>query len=291
MLDVGALERSRHRMSLRQQRVRGAANEKARRHRARLHRVDRTDSRIFENRGIARAGVRLDHSIEGAVRVALNLRGEIEQPVNQQCSFRLRWARIFLRCQRRHRRRRKIAARGIAANRQPRRISVPSPRVLAGPLHRMHAVVETGGKRMLGRQAIIDVDRQISRLGELHSEFAMRFRTASDPSAAVQINDHRMRPVALGHRDIGGETRPNFDGLMKRANLRKILIHHRRERFHQRPQRLHVGRHRSLRHCLKKGTFLFSKHCDFSFSASPVISQERRPAASRPVGERSAESG
>jgi hypothetical protein len=68
----------------------------------------------------------------------------------------------------------------------------------------MNTIVETRGKRMLRREAIIDIDRQVSSFRELHPEFAMRLRTAPDPSAAVEINHHRMRPVALRHRDIGG---------------------------------------------------------------------------------------
>jgi len=41
--------------------------------------------------------------------------------------------------------------------------------------------------------------------GELHAELAERGRTAERPSAAVQIDHHRMRAGALGDGDVGAQ--------------------------------------------------------------------------------------
>ena len=72
---------------------------------------------------------------------------------------------------------------------------------------------------MLRRESVIDIDRQISRLGELHAELAMGSRAAADPSAAVQIHHDRMGALTLRHSDVRSQTRPKFDGFVKCANL------------------------------------------------------------------------
>ncbi len=113
---------------------------------------------------------------------------------------------------------------------------------------------------MLGRETVINVDCQVTSFGELHPELAMRLRAASDPSAAVQIDDDRMRPVSLRHRDVSGETGTNLDCLVKRTNLGRIRVHHRRERIHSLAQPHHVGRDRSLGQSVEKSAFLFGKH-------------------------------
>ena len=113
---------------------------------------------------------------------------------------------------------------------------------------------------MLGREAIFDIDRQVSRLGELHPQLAMRLRAAADPTAAVQVDDYRMRSVALGHRNIGGETRTKLDGLVKGANLGRVRVQHRRKGIHRRAQSLHISRNGSLGECLEKSAFLFGQH-------------------------------
>src|SRR5208283_5896956 len=103
--------------------------------------------------------------------------------------------------------------------REPRHVTIPALGVLARPLDGEQAILETCGERMFGREAIIDIDRQVSSFGELHPELAMRFGAATDPTAAVQVDDHRMRSVALGHCNIGGETGTKLDGFVEGANL------------------------------------------------------------------------
>ncbi len=113
---------------------------------------------------------------------------------------------------------------------------------------------------MLRGETIIDVDSEESRRSELHPEFAMRLRAARDPSSAVQIDQHRMRPVALRHRDISGEAGTNLNRVMHRADFGRILIHHRRERIHSSAQSLDVGRNGRLCERVEKRTFLVVQH-------------------------------
>src|SRR5262249_20761552 len=55
---------------------------------------------------------------------------------------------------------RRIAARGIAADRDPPAIAVPSARVVSRPPNREHRVFQCRWERMLGRQPIVENDRQ-----------------------------------------------------------------------------------------------------------------------------------
>ena len=60
------------------------------------------------------------------------------------------------------------------------------------------AIVEAGRKRMFGREAVIEVERQITRFGKLHPELAMALGASRNPSAAMQIDRDRKGPAPLG---------------------------------------------------------------------------------------------
>src|SRR5262249_62107 len=60
--------------------------------------------------------------------------------------------------------------------------------------------------------------------GELHAELAERGRTAERPSAAVQIDHHRMRAGALGDGDVGAQARAQLDVFLKIADRREIAV-------------------------------------------------------------------
>src|SRR5262245_22325358 len=100
-----------------------------------------------------------------------------------------------------------------------RRVAVVALGVLMRPAHGEDRVFESGGKRMLGGEAVIHVQGEVTRLSELHPELAMALGTARNPAAAVQVNRDWMGPGALGHRNIGAQARAQFDVLMKGPNL------------------------------------------------------------------------
>src|SRR5262249_7180248 len=82
-------------------------------------------------------------------------------------------------------------------------------------------------ERMLGRQPIVENDRQITRFGKLHPQLAMGGWAAERPSAAVQVDDHRMWTGTLGHRYVGTKARAQLDvygrQLLPSAALRNNL--------------------------------------------------------------------
>src|SRR5258707_3431178 len=90
----------------------------------------------------------------------------------------------------------------------------------------------------------------------------MSLRATCNPSAAVKVYDHRMRAVALRHRDIGFESRPKLDVVMNRANFRQVLIHHRSETLKRLSQTHRIHRQGCFGQHVEKLAFLFREHRD-----------------------------
>ena len=85
-----------------------------------------------------------------------------------------------------------IGARGIAADRQSARIDAEALRVGADRAQSRDAVLDRGGKAMLGREAIVHRnDAAISPARQRRAQRVMRFEAAGDPAAAVKINERR----------------------------------------------------------------------------------------------------
>jgi len=77
---------------------------------------------------------------------------------------------------------------------------------------------------MLGSQPIVEIDRQVTGLSELHPELTERDRASERPSTAVQVDHDRMSIRPLGNRDIGTQAGAQLDILFESANCWKILI-------------------------------------------------------------------
>src|SRR5262249_6301248 len=193
----------------------------ARRKYSRRHRPERTYTWIIEQILVARnVGAQLLLQ-SGQRSRALGGRLEIVCPVEEHCPS---YQRAQVRSARGEGADRQVAARRIAADCDPSAIAVPAARVVGRPLNGEHRVFQCCRKWMLGRQSIIEDDRQIARFGKLHPQLAKRGWAAESPSTTVQVDNHRMSTGALGHRYVSAKARAQLDVLFETANCRKILV-------------------------------------------------------------------
>src|SRR6185437_13576774 len=77
---------------------------------------------------------------------------------------------------------------------------------------------------MLGRQSIVEIDRQVALLSELHPELLMALRATRDPSAAMKIDQYGKWPRALRYGNISSESGAKFDVFMEGADFRRDRI-------------------------------------------------------------------
>ena len=77
---------------------------------------------------------------------------------------------------------------------------------------------------MFRGQPIIENDCQIAGFGELQPKLSKRRRAAKRPTAAMQIDNHRMRTRPARHRDISAESRTQVHVFFESSDCRKILV-------------------------------------------------------------------
>ena len=93
---------------------------------------------------------------------------------------------------------RQRAARGVAGDREARRIGADFARMRRRPGGRGVAVLVRGGKSVLRRAAIIDREHQACRpVGDQPAETLMRLDAAEDVSAGMEEDDQRQRPASV----------------------------------------------------------------------------------------------
>jgi hypothetical protein len=143
---------------------------------------------------------------------------------------------------------------------------------------------------MLGREPIIEVDRQISRCGKLHAELSKRSRAAQRPPTAVQINHHRMRSGPLGYRNVSAEALTQVDFFFESTDRREIEIVDGRQFFPSHALRGNIAGRIPSRQRFQNPTVVFADHGDWRLTnpvtASPAAAQAGRlatPPLHRPM--------
>ncbi len=87
---------------------------------------------------------------------------------------------------------RQIAARRISGDADPLRVEAEAHRLCGDAFDRVHAVFQTRGEAVLGRQAIADGDdAAAARCGERAADRIMRTQAARQPAAAVKVDQSR----------------------------------------------------------------------------------------------------
>ena len=93
-----------------------------------------------------------------------------------------------------------VAARAVARHREPRGVAAELARMLGQPAQRAERVVERGGERVLGGEAVVDGDHDRARgVGQRAADGVEGVDVADHPAAAVQVGDHRQRAVRRRH--------------------------------------------------------------------------------------------
>src|SRR4030081_2909725 len=176
----------------------------ARRKYSRRHRLERTYTWIIKQTLDAR-NVSVQLLLKSGLRSgALGGRLEIVCTVEEQCRSP---QRAQFRSARGEGAGRQVGARGIAADRDPPAIAVPSARVVSRPSNSENRVFQCCRERMFGGQPIVEDDCQITRFGKLHPQLPKRGWAAERRTTAVQVDYHRMPSGTLGHRYVGAKAR------------------------------------------------------------------------------------
>jgi hypothetical protein len=170
-------------------------------------------------------------------------RREVEDAVDEQRGLRARRVVGEGGC----RRRGEVAAGGVAADGQTRRVAAEALRLARRPADRRDAVVEGRREGVLGRQPVVHVHDQVAGLGEAVRELPVRGRASANPAASVQVGEHGVRSRALRHHHVGRDPIGDRQGFGELAHLRQIGVQDRGKAVEQAP---HVLRRlgRALRH-------------------------------------------
>src|SRR5215813_4866283 len=137
---------------------------------------------------------------------------------------------------------------------------------------------------MLGGQAIVENDGQITRFGKLHPQLTKRGWTAERPSTAVQVDDHRMSTGTLGHRDVGTKARAQLDVLFEIADCGKVLVVNGRQLFPRAALLNDIAGWIPDRQSTQKLTVVFADHGSYlpAFREAPAhLLRLRRPSSLR----------
>jgi len=156
--------------------------------------------------------------------------------------------------------RRQIAACAVAADCEPVRIDVEFLRVLGHPLGRGEAILDPGGKLVLGREPVVDRNGDASDLvGERAAWRVVRIEIADDPSAAMKENQHRERPTALRRIDAN-RNRTGRPGNLPILDLENFFDFLRRHLEHFAGQAARVGRRERMNLRARRGGDLIEQY-------------------------------